>query len=126
MAYGYSKKVNFCFEEAEVKVRKALDDAGFGVMTKGDVKIALSKAGFEFNDYIILGACYPSIAFEALKVDPEIGLLLPCNVIIYKKCGDVIVSAINPVEAMGMVESPELKKIAPIIKDKLEKVIDSL
>ncbi|MBR9706104.1 DUF302 domain-containing protein [Candidatus Pacearchaeota archaeon] len=126
MAYGYSKVIDIEFEQAEEVVRKALYEHGFGVMTKGDVKLALKKAGFEFDDYIILGACYPELAYKALKVEPEIGLLLPCNVIIYKKQGKTIVSAINPIEAMGMVENEKLTEIASIVKEKLESVIDSI
>ena len=126
MAIGYSKELDCSFEEAEEKVRQALYINGFGVMTKGDVKTALSKAGFDFEDYIILGACYPKYAYEALNSNPEIGLLLPCNVILYKKKDKVIVCAINPVEAMSILNNPEIEKIAFIIKEKLERVIDSL
>lgn len=127
MAYGYSKIIDVKFEDAEEKVRDALYNAGFGVMTKGDVKQALKKAGFEFDEYIILGACHPPSAYKALNSEPEIGLLLPCNVIIYKnKEGKTVVSAINPIEAMSMVDNPKLAEIAPKVKEMLEKVIDSL
>jgi uncharacterized protein (DUF302 family) len=127
MAIGYSKVLDIDFVNAEEIVRKALYDAGFGVMTKGDVKEALAKAGFVFDEYIILGACHPNSAYQALTSEPEIGLLLPCNVIIYKnKEGKTVVSAINPIEAMSMVDNPKLAEIAPKIKEKLEKVIDSL
>ena len=127
MAIGYSRVIDIEFDKAEEVVRNALYKEGFGVITKADVKQALAKAGFEFDDYIILGACYPKFAYEALKSDLEIGLLLPCNLIIYKnKKGKTVVSAINPIEAMSMVDNKELEKIAPKIKKMLEQVIDSL
>lgn len=126
MVLGYTKELDVSFEAAEELVRKSLIENGFGIMTKGDVKIALSKAGFEFEDYVILGACYPEYAYKALNKNPELGLLLPCNVILYKKEDKIVVSAINPVEAMSMVKDEEIKEVAKIIKEKLEKVINDL
>ncbi|MGV8152462.1 MAG: DUF302 domain-containing protein [Candidatus Nanoarchaeia archaeon] len=128
MAIGYSKVLDILdIIKAEELVRNALYKEGFGVMTKGDVKLALNKSGFEFDDYIILGACYPKYAYEALTSDKEIGLLLPCNVIIYRNNnGKIVVSAINPVEAMSMIDNPKLASIAPKVKEMLERVIDSL
>ena len=127
MTYSYKKEVNLGFEEAITKVREELKKEGFGILTEIDVKKTLKeKLDVDYDDYIILGACNPSFAFKALQNEKEIGLLLPCNVIVYVSNGETFVSAINPVEAMGMVENDSLKEIAEEVKIKLEKVIDSL
>ena len=126
MELGHSKKIKLSVEEAEAKVRKALDKQGFGVMTKGDVKKALGKAGIEFEKYVILGACYPKMAHKALQLNKEIGLLLPCNIIIYEKNQETIVSAINSKKAMYIIDISELKEIADFIDEKLKKIIEEL
>jgi uncharacterized protein (DUF302 family) len=127
MSYGYSKEVGMSFSEADAKVREELQREGFGVLTEIDVKATLKKKlDIEYDDYLILGACNPSFAHKALEAEKEIGLLLPCNVIVYRKDDKTFVSAINPMEAMSMVENPELQKIAGDVSEKLRRVVDNV
>lgn len=127
MAYNYSKQVEWQFDEAVTKVKDMLKEEGFGVLTEIDVKETLkNKLDVDYDEYVILGACNPPFAYKSLQAEKEIGLLLPCNVIVYVMEGKTYVSAINPVEAMSMVDNPELKEIARTIKEKLEKVINNV
>jgi uncharacterized protein (DUF302 family) len=97
------------------------------VLTEIDVKATLKKKlDVDFRQYIILGACNPPMAYKALSTELEIGLLLPCNVIVYEEGDGSMVSAIDPVEAMAVVDNPKLKPVAEQVKAKLERVIDSL
>ena len=121
---GFSKKTNLGFEEAEKKVRHELEKEGFGVLTEIDVSAVLKKKlDKDYGKYKILGACNPPFAFKALEAEKEIGLLLPCNVIIYENNG-VNVSAVNPMEAMEMIENEGLKGIAEEVSEKLKMVIE--
>lgn len=125
--YGYSKKVSFSFEEAIEKVQEELKKEGFGILTKIDVKATLKeKLDVDFEKYVILGACNPPNAYKVLQAEIEIGLMLPCNVIVYQKMDDVFVSAILPTVAMGMIDSESLKSIAINIENKLKRAIDNL
>ncbi len=127
MEIGYKKKVEFDFDEAVEKTREELKKAGFGILTEIDVKKTLKiKLNEDFEDYIILGACNPPFAFKALKSVKEIGLLLPCNVLVYSDKGEIFVSAILPTVAMAMIENEELGKIAFEVENKLKKVINSI
>jgi uncharacterized protein (DUF302 family) len=127
MKYGYTKKVELSFSEAIERNLEELPKEGFGVLTEINVKETLKrKLDLDMDDYIILGACNPSFAHKALVIEHEIGLLLPCNIIVYKKEGDVFVSAILPSVAMSMVENPDLQVIAEEIEGKLKKVINNL
>lgn len=123
--YGYGKQVNLDFSEAIEKVRIELEKEGFGVLTEIDVKKTLKvKLGVDFDKYIILGACNPPFAHKALSTEIEIGLLLPCNVIVYEKESKRFVSIILPTQAMNMVKDETLQNIAIEIESKLKKVID--
>lgn len=125
--YGYSKKVSLSFMEAQEKVRKHLQEEGFGVLTEIDVKATLNKKlGIDFENYTILGACNPPNAYKALQAEIEIGLLLPCNVIVYEKAGETFISAIMPTIAMGMVQNEALKGVALEIESKLKHAIDKV
>jgi len=127
MQYGYSKKVPFLFEEAVTRVKEALGTEGFGVLTSIDVKETMKKKlNVEYENYVILGACNPQFAHKALQEEKEIGLLLPCNVIVYEDNKDVYVSVILPSTAMSMVEKPELAEISKEVEEKLKSVIDSV
>lgn len=127
MSYGYTKKVDLEFSVAIERVREELSKEGFGVLTEIDVtKTLKKKLDVDYSNYMILGACNPEFAYKALKSEKEIGLLLPCNVIIYEDDGSVFVSAINPLVAMSVVSNENLEKIAKEVKEKLEKVVDSL
>jgi uncharacterized protein (DUF302 family) len=124
MTYYFKTELDLGFEEAVAKAKEELKKEGFGILTEIDVKKTMKeKLGVEHDDYLILGACNPSFASKVLKVEKEIGLLLPCNVIVYRENGKTVVSAVNPVEAMSMVENESLKEIAEEVAGKLGKVI---
>ena len=113
--------------QAVKKVTAGLADHGFGVLTKIDVqKKFKEKLGIDFKQYVILGACNPASAREAILAEEEVGLLLPCNVIVYEKNGKTVVSAIRPTVAMQVVGNRNLESIAEMIEAKLEGFIDSL
>lgn len=128
MSYGISTKLDLVYEDAVDKVKDALQKEGFGVLTTIDIRDTLrQKLNAEFRKYIILGACNPPLAHRALQAELEIGLLLPCNVVVYESdAGETIVSAVDPVSAMGSAESPALKAIAEEVRGKLNNVIQSL
>ncbi|MFH1391880.1 MAG: DUF302 domain-containing protein [Candidatus Diapherotrites archaeon] len=125
--YGYKKEFKGNFEEAEAKTRKELQKEGFGILTEIDVKATLKKKLDEdLDNYKILGACNPRFALKALKSEKEIGLLMPCNVIIFEDNGKVFVSAILPTIAMQMIQNPELESVAQEVEEKFKKVIDEV
>lgn len=125
--YGLSTTIEENFVTAVQKVTDALKTEGFGILTTIDAQAKIKeKLGIQMEPYTILGACNPPLAHKALQAETEIGLLLPCNVIVYEKGGQVHVSAIRPTQAMGMVENPELKPLAEEVEEKLTKVIQSL
>ena len=127
MDYGYKRKVNYSFEEAQKKLREELPKEGFGVLTEIDVKATLKKKlDADFDNYVILGTCNPPFAYRALQAEKDIGLLLPCNIIAYEDAGQTYVSAIVPTVAMSMVENEGLADIAVEVEAKLKKVIDSI
>ncbi len=127
MTYYYKKKVSMDYDSTVEKVRSELQKEGFGVLTEIDVKATLKKKlDVDFDNYIILGACNPPFAHKALLAEIDIGLMLPCNVIVYEHQGSVFVSAILPTVAMGMIANDDLKEIAHTIESKLKKVISNI
>jgi uncharacterized protein (DUF302 family) len=125
--YNYSKKVNLSFQEAITRAKIELQKEDFGILTEIDVKATLKKKlDVDFQDYVILGACNPPNAYKSLQAEIEIGLMLPCNVIVYQKDEYVFVSAVMPTVAMGMINNESLKDIAINIENKLKKAIDSI
>ncbi len=125
--YGISKKVNLNFEEAVEKTISALKEKGFGILTDIDVKTTLKeKLGIDYKNYRILGACNPPRAHKALESEEEIGLLLPCNVIVYEGEDGVVVSAIDPVKAFSIVDNESLAPLAEEVRQMLTEVIESL
>lgn len=125
--YGISIRLEIPYEQAVEEATKALKAEGFGVLTEIDVKATLKKKlDADFRRYVILGACNPPLAHNALNMELEIGLLLPCNVIVYEERDGSVVSAIDPVAAMGIVDNPELEPIAEQVGAKLKRVIGSL
>jgi uncharacterized protein (DUF302 family) len=127
MSYGYKKEVDLTFENAVIKTKEELAKEGFGVLTEIDVKATLKKKlNVDYDNYIILGACNPPFAYNALKVEKEIGLLLPCNVIVFEDNGKVYVSAILPSVAMAMVNNSNLNEIAIEVEEKLKRVVNIL
>lgn len=127
MTYGINKEIDLNFEDAIIKVKEELKLQGFGVLTQIDVKETLKqKLNIDYDNYMILGACNPEFAYKALQSEKEIGLLLPCNVIVYTKEDKTIVSVINPSVAMSVVNNLELKELAIQVEEKLRKVINNL
>ncbi len=128
MRIGYHRDVQLGFEEAESRVCATLQEQGFGVLTEIDVKATLKKKlGVDFQPYMILGACYPSSAFKALSIVPEIGLLLPCNVTVSQNDdGTVRIAAVDAEMLLGVVERPELAPVAADINGWLRAAIDAV
>ena len=127
MKYGFSKVVDLPYEQAVEKVTEELKKEGFGVLTTIDVRETLKKKlDVEFKKYVILGACNPPFAHKALQTDEEIGLLLPCNVIVYEKEGKTAVSAFDPTVMMTVTGDERMRPIADEVKRRLERVIASV
>jgi uncharacterized protein (DUF302 family) len=125
--YGYKRQVDASFEEVLRRTREELEKEGFGVLTEIDVRATLKKKlDVDYDNYLILGACNPPFAYQALQTEKDIGLLLPCNVIVYEDSGQTFVSAIVPTVAMSMVDNEQLRGIAVQVEEKLKKVIDSV
>lgn len=127
-SYGFSTAVPYDYDEAVRRTTAALASEGFGILTEIDVKATLKKKlDVDFARYVILGACNPPMAYRALQAETEIGLLLPCNVIVYETAdGGTTVSLINPMEAMGMVDNPNLHAVATEVTAKLRRVAQLL
>lgn len=128
--YGFSKTVDVPFGEAVEKTRAALKEEGFGVLTEIDIKEKLKeKLGVDFRRYIILGACNPPLAYKTLQEELEIGLLLPCNVIVYE-ADDTNKSVISAVDAKAMLSvvgnNATLNQVASEVNERLQRVISSL
>ena len=127
MSYGFSKTTSLGFHEAIVKVTAELQKEGFGVLTTIDVKETLKKKlDVDFQNYTILGACNPPFAYKSLQAEEEIGLLLPCNVIVYEKDGKTVVSAFDPMVITVILDNEKIKPIAEEIQKKLHRVIDAI
>ena len=127
MHYGFSKSVDLSFEQAVDKVTEELKKEGFGVLTSIDVKETLKKKiNVDFKKYTILGACNPPLAYKALQTEEEIGLLLPCNVIVYEKENKSVVSVFDPTLMTKVVENESLSPIADEVKEKLQRVFANI
>ncbi len=124
--YNYKKSAPLGYADAVAKVKDELKKEGFGVLTEIDVKQTLkTKLNVDFEDYIILGACNPPLAYQALTAERDIGVLLPCNVIVYVQDGKTYVSAVLPTVQLGKVGNPKLLPIAEQVESKLKKVVDA-
>jgi|SRR3989344_3429796 len=125
--YQYKKEIMLNYQEAVAKAREELQKEGFGVLTEIDVKATLKKKlDVDFDDYIILGACNPSMAYQALQAEQDLGLMLPCNIIVYSKNGKTFAGAIKPTIQMEKIGNQKLLPIAAQVEAKLKKVIDSI
>lgn len=115
------------FDETVTKVREALAAQGFGVLTEIDVQATLrEKLGEEMAPYLILGACNPPLAHRAITAEPQIGVLLPCNVVVRSDGDDIVVDAMEPEAVLKMVESPGVGEIAAEVRSRLEAVVTGL
>ncbi len=127
MEYGFSKIVDQPFEETVEKVTEELKKVGFGVLTEIDVKDTMKKKlNVDFKKYKILGACNPPIAHKALQIEEELGLLLPCNVIVYEKEGKCAVSVFNPMIMSQLIDNKDMLAIAEEVKSKLLTVLEKV
>jgi uncharacterized protein (DUF302 family) len=130
IAWSLSTILHTSFDDAVARTRKALADEGFGVLTEIDVKATLkAKLGAEMVDYLILGACNPLLAHRAVTIDSQIGLLLPCNVVVRVDSateGTVIVEAINPQMLVDLTGQPMLQEVAEQATGKLHAAIDAV
>jgi uncharacterized protein (DUF302 family) len=127
MDYGFVKKIDLSFDDACTRVEQELKKEGFGILTTIDVKDKFrEKLGIDFPRYTILGACNPKLAHKAISVEWNIGLLLPCNVIVYEKEGTVYVGIIRPTQAMGMIDNDALSANAEQVETLLKSVFDRL
>ena len=126
--YAFSTVLETSYEDAISQVTDALKEEGFGVLTEIDVKATLKKKlDREFRKYVILGACNPPYAHRSLEADLDVGLLLPCNVIVYETDDKkAYVAAINPVSALEVIQNRELRKIAEEVSGKLKRVIERI
>ena len=126
--YSFGGETTLGFDEAVAKVEEALKEQGFGVLTEIDAKKVLKeKLGLERRPYKILGACNPNFAHRALDMEPEIGVLLPCNVLVYEKeNGETVVSAMNPEAALSLVGNPDIEEIAREVRNRIEAALEKL
>jgi uncharacterized protein (DUF302 family) len=124
---GFSTRLNVDYEQAVQAARAALQEEGFGVLTEIDVRATLkAKLDKEFRRYVILGACNPPLAHRALETDLSVGLLLPCNVIVYEEGDGAVVAAVDPLGLFGVLDNPALREVAQEAETRLRRAIDKL
>lgn len=125
MSYHFSKTVNLPFDAAVAATTAALKNHGFGVLTQIDVQDTLKKKiGAEFRPYLILGACNPKLAHEALGLEDKIGTMLPCNVVVQQHGGNTVeISAVDPVASMSAIDNPKLGAVAGKVRELLKQVV---
>lgn len=125
--YGLHRTVNLPCAEAVARTRAALQQEGFGVLFEIDMQAKLKeKLGVAFPPYVILGACHPLLAYQTLQEEMDIGLLLPCNVIVYEPGGHSVVAAIDAAKLMSVVGNPQLEANAQQINEMLCRVVENV
>ncbi len=126
-SYGFGLHLDHPFDEAMARVRAALKEQGFGVLTEIDVQQTLhEKLGVAFRRYAILGACNPPLAHRALQAELDIGLLLPCNVVLYEEGAGTTVRVMDPQAALSLVDNPAIAPVAAEARARLEQALDAL
>jgi uncharacterized protein (DUF302 family) len=126
-SYGFGKSVGSSFDDVLERTRAALKEEGFGVITEIDMRATMKeKLGLDETPYTILGACNPGLAHRAIEAERELGLLLPCNVIVYETDEGATVSAMDPAIMNQLVDNPTLAEVAAEVRAKLERVIASI
>lgn len=127
MEYGKTIGLDLSFDEAVPQVKAAFKEQGFGILTEIDVKATLKeKIGADVDSYIILGACNPELARRALEIEPLIGLLLPCNVVVRQAEGKVMVHALDPALMASIPNRPELQGVADEAGIRVSKALETL
>lgn len=125
--YGFGTTLDLPFEEAVARTKAALKAEGFGVLTEIDIQATMrEKLGAAYEAYLILGACNPQLAHRALQAEHELGLLLPCNVIVHAVNGETAVAIVDPAAMLGVVDNPTLQAVAAKAKTRLERVVAAL
>ena len=127
LATGYtlSTTTELAFSEAVARVREELKSEGFGVLCEIDVQATLhEKLGVESDPYVILGACNPPLAHQALQAEPDLGVLLPCNVVVYSREGQTHISAVDAERMLSIVGNEQLAPVAAAVRDKLARVVE--
>lgn len=125
--YGFTKELNIPYGKVIELAREALKKQGFGIMTEIDIQDKMKeKLDIDMGKYIILGACNPPNAYQAILIEENIGLMLPCNVIVYEKGGRTVLSVIRPSVAMQMVDNVQLQKVSEEVEGKLKKAFDAV
>lgn len=125
--YALRTRLDLPYEQAIERVTAALKEEGFGVLTEIDVKATLKKKlDADFRKYVILGACNPPLAYQSLNAELDVGLLLPCNIIVYEENGGSVVSIVDPISMLGVIENPKLEPVAREAQARLQRVIKAL
>ena len=123
--YGYGRSVGMSFARAIERVTETLKEEGFGVLSRIDVHEKIkAKLGVDFQNYVILGACNPPIAYQSPQLEPNLGLLLPCNVVVYEDKGQTVVAAIDAKKMLSIVGNSALEEAAAQVNEKLQRAID--
>ncbi|GEC58348.1 DUF302 domain-containing protein [Bradyrhizobium elkanii] len=126
MSYYFSKSLNVPLSEAVERTVDALKSRGFGILTRVDVQSVLKdKIGIDFHPYVILGACNPKMAYQALQAEDKIGTMLPCNVIVQEVDGKTEVAAVDPVASMQAIQNPALEAIAVKVREDLKAAVQA-
>jgi uncharacterized protein (DUF302 family) len=128
MSYTFNRLLTgTSFAEADARTRKALGDSGFGILTEIDVAATMKKKlDVEMTPYLILGACNPQMAYQAIGIEPRVGAMLPCNVILRAVDGGVEVSAIDPVASMQAIDNPDLHAVAGQVRNLLATAVAAI
>jgi uncharacterized protein (DUF302 family) len=127
LATGYTltQTTPLPYDEAVERVRTELKTEGFGVLCEIDVRATMrEKLGVEGEPYLILGACNPPLAHQALEAEPDLGVLLPCNVVVYRRDGETHISAVDPERMLSIVENGDLASVATEVKGRLRAVVE--
>lgn len=127
--YGMSTTVPLAYDQATERARQALAAEGFGILAEMDIADTLKKKlDVSFRPYIILGACNPPLAHKALLAEPDIGLLLPCNVVVYASDvpGHSVIAAMDPVEALALTDNESIGPIAEDVRQRLRRVLEAV
>jgi len=125
--YGDVRTTKLQFNEAIAQLEAALKKEGFGVLCQIDIQAKLKeKLGVDFSRYVILGACNPPLALQGLQKDMHLGLLLPCNAVIYEQGGQVHVGAIDAVKMLSVANQPEMEGVARQVNEKLQRALDAV
>ena len=129
LEYGFKKKVDGSVDDVEVRVEEALSTEGFGILTRIDVAGTLKKKlDLDFREYRILGACNPALAHQALSEEDDIGLLLPCNVVVYTddEPGKSVVAILDPVKQLGVSGRTDLGPLAQEVQTRMKRVLEQI